>query len=322
MISDRLAQKESIMNLKKEIFSGKLSHAYLLFVPDTYIREPIEKLISSAILCPQGGCGECAVCTKIYTDSHADIAVYNKDGKYTVKEAKENFIPHTYVKGWESEKKLYFFYNAESLSTRVQNTILKILEEPPQNVIIFLISGGEGGLLSTVLSRLKKADMPTFNSVEIAEELISEGVSPALAETAAVFSGGRFDRAFKYADEKEYSEIYERTFQVLDECRKSSQIAEYINDKIFSKENIAVTLEFFEIILRDVLGLAAGNTDFITINKAYLLGRIADGFSSGGAAMAVLAVTNAKKMLSSNIAPVTAAETLLFDILEAKYKWH
>lgn len=320
MIAERLKESKGFFEIKRELSSASLSHAYLIVSDDKMLREAASSLIAGLIMCPNGGCGECAVCEKISSNSHADLKFYNKDGKMKVSDA-ETLIEDTYIKGWESSTKLYFIDNANMLSPQVQNKLLKIFEEPPKGVSIFLLSQSESGVLQTIASRAKKLYLPAFTPQDVLEELMEEGIDKQTAETAAVFSGGSFEKAFRYTGEGNYSEIYTGAFDVLIKCKRSSDIGLFMGNSIFSKENIVITLEFFEIILRDVLEYVSGGNSYKTINRDYDIKAIASGFTPGGAAIALMATVNAKKMLSSNVSVTAVAEKILFDILEAKYKW-
>jgi hypothetical protein len=77
-----------------------------------------------------------------------------------------------------------------------------------------------------------------------------------------------------------------------------------------------------EIILSDVLILSSkAEIGLKIINRDFDLETIAEGFSAAGAAMAILAINEARTRLYYNINAVSVTERLLFDILEARYKW-
>lgn len=320
MLSEIIKNRDEFKALVGDIKSNGLKNAYLIIGGDDETRRVFEKLLIYAILCPYGGCYTCNVCNKLSLGVHSDLKYYNIDGKMRVKDA-ENLITDTYVKGWESSTKLYIIQNAETLSREVQNKLLKVYEEPPEGAAIFLSAATDSGLLETVISRAKKIYVPRLTSTEIAEELKEEGIEAKLAETAAIFSDGNYGKAKSFAENEVYVNLYDRAFEILAGCKKSSDIVKYINDSAFSKENIIVTLEFFEIILRDVIELITGGDNFRTINKDFYLEAAADGFTAGGAAMAVLKACEGKKLLDSYVSAVSVAEKVLFDILEAKYKW-
>ena len=81
-------------------------------------------------------------------------------------------------------------------------------------------------------------------------------------------------------------------------------------------------MDFAELILRDVMAEISGaDVRRYTYNRDAEIEKIGAGFTPGGLAMAILAVNNARRMAEVNISADTIGEKLLFDILEAKYKW-
>ncbi len=150
---------------------------------------------------------------------------------------------------------------------------------------------------------------------------MEEGYGKAEAETAAALSGGRFDKAYLYVKDEAYNKLYEACFDTLAKCKSSRDIPVYAGNNIFSKENLPLTLEIMEIILNDILRMVSKGGALQTCRKESLLKEIGNGFSAGGVAMAILALNKARRMLGSNVSAAGVADTILFEILEAKYKW-
>ncbi len=332
MIGERLQKSKAYLDFKKDLSADKISHAYLFVGEDKLVRREYMHLFASTILCPYGGCGECEICEKIYNDCHLGVHYYNEEGKMNVKEA-ETLIEESYKSSWEGgdslglrssgkEKKIYCIDNAESLTPQVQNKLLKVFEEPPKDVIIALFATSAYGLLQTIKSRAKLNYLPLFTAEEINQALMEEGYPKATAEIASALSNGSFEKAFSFVGDENYYTQYNECFELLKNCKNSTMVAEYINSDMFSKEKIGRTIEFLEIILKDVAVKVSGaKIPFSTRNRDYDIGVIATGFTTASIAMAILEVNNAEMMLKANVSTVTVAERLLFKILEAKYKW-
>lgn len=321
MVTDRVERSRDFREFAAELKHAAPVHAYLFLGKDAMARQAFARLSARAMLCPRGGCGECAVCRKLELDSHPDVEFLNRDGKMKVKDV-EGWIDRAGLKGVESERKLYFVENAETLSVAVQNKMLKLYEEPPTGVVIVLLAGGETGLLPTIISRAAKRYVPVFTTEEVQAELSEQGVEARVAATAAVLSGGRFDVAFRFAEEEEVASLYEEAFRTLTECKRTSDVVRFSRGKAFQKETVGLTLDFMEIILNDVLTYLTGATrPYRTLNRDYQISAIAKGFTPSGVAMALNAFNDARSKLAVYVGVETVAEQLLFDILEAKYKW-
>ncbi len=68
-------------------------------------------------------------------------------------------------------KKIVIFENADKMAETSRNALLKILEEPPQNVVFILTTSNRGAILPTILSRVRTYTFTERSSSE-QEELI------------------------------------------------------------------------------------------------------------------------------------------------------
>lgn len=73
-----------------------------------------------------------------------------KELEFRINDARE-VIAQSYL---ANDREYFIILNAPSYSIEAQNALLKILEEPPQNVHFVLIAPSKNALLPTILSRL------------------------------------------------------------------------------------------------------------------------------------------------------------------------
>jgi DNA polymerase-3 subunit delta' len=59
-------------------------------------------------------------------------------------------------KPFQEKNRILFIFNADKLTIEAQNSLLKTLEEPPEQALIFLVSRSAGALLDTINSRCRK----------------------------------------------------------------------------------------------------------------------------------------------------------------------
>lgn len=307
-------------NLLSDLKSGALSHAYLILSDDEKVRKATFKKISLAIFC-KTSCGECANCKKILSNNHINIRIL--DGKNKIKVAEINeLVDDTHILPIDGERKLYFIDNAELLDPRVQNKLLKTYEEPPKFVTIFLGASNESGLLSTIKSRGKRIYIEPFSSRAIYDELVDLGYDELISEEAASYSQGSMEKALLFVGDEKYKNIYEETFNTLMSLKNSSQIIDHLYKDIFSKDNIRLTLDFMEIFLSDIIKIITkSNLEKSTLNRDYDLTKLSKGLTLAGVSMALNAINDARKRLNYNVSTISVAEKVMFDILEAKYKW-
>ncbi|HKL73875.1 MAG TPA: hypothetical protein VJ903_03170 [Clostridia bacterium] len=307
-------------NLLSDLKRNALNHAYLIVSEDGDARKALFTKISLAIFCPTS-CGECASCKQVLTKNHINIRILDGNDKIKVSEINE-LTDDTHILPIGDDKKLYFIDNAELLDPRVQNKLLKTFEEPPSFVTMFLGVGNESGLLSTIKSRGKRIFIEPLSVSAVYNELVELGFSPEVSQEAASYSMGNFEKAVAFAGNERYKKVYEETFDTLISLKNSSQIIDHLYKDIFNKENIGLTLDFLEIFLSDIVKIITkSNAEKFILNRDYDLNQLAKGFSCAGVTMALNAINEGRKKLAFNISAVSVAEKVMFDILEAKYKW-
>ncbi|MDO8461056.1 MAG: hypothetical protein Q7S38_01295 [bacterium] len=80
-----------------------------------------------------------------------------------------------FLKPFRSPIKAALIKNAESLTPEAQNSLLKLIEEPPPNTIIILTASSKDSLLPTILSRCKIIELKDtaheFSESEISQNL-------------------------------------------------------------------------------------------------------------------------------------------------------
>ena len=106
-----------------------------------------------------------------------------------------------YLKSHSSKYKLAVIEDAETISIEAANAMLKIVEEPPKNSVLILISSKPKLLPQTILSRCETVMFPP------APEVQTDEMSKALSELRKVFKqdmAGRIKYAKRLHDKENY----------------------------------------------------------------------------------------------------------------------
>lgn len=131
--------------------------------------------------------------------------------------------------------------NAHLLTTEASNSLLKILEEPPGNAYIFLITDQYNKILPTIRSRCLALRFNPLKKEMVCDFLLKSGFDKKVSEQASLLANGSAGRALNIAQNfKEYFKNYEN-FQKLIR-------APWIDRINFSKElsaadNLAETID-------------------------------------------------------------------------------
>ena len=131
------------------------------------------------------------MCEKILSKNAADVHEIDTDGDKTLKAQQiRDFRSDMYLSPTESEYKVYIIDDAEKMTVQAQNALLIILEEPPENTIIFLVTQNSSLLLPTIRSRAQILRTSLFSSEELSEYLptVSREAAKLKLEKPLVFS--------------------------------------------------------------------------------------------------------------------------------------
>lgn len=102
----------------------------------------------------------------------------------------DDIIRKIYLQSYESEFKILIIWLAEKMNIQTANRLLKVLEEPPEKTLFLLVSEKSDQLLSTILSRTQKIQIPKITDSEIAGFLMKNGVEERVANESALVADG------------------------------------------------------------------------------------------------------------------------------------
>lgn len=316
---DALKKSRAYNLIKHDIDTGNLSHAYMVISPDVFAVQNLFRLIACAVYC-KDACTTCPVCKKVLNGNHADVKFINEDGKKIKVEDVAALIEDTETKPFESDNKLYFVNSADKMNPAAQNKLLKTLEEPQKAVSIFLGVGSESAILDTVKSRTKKITLDRFSAGDIKDALICSGVAVGNATIAAACADGMLWRAKEIASNSAFSETFDRAIFILNNLKKSSDVASFLNDKTLDKDNLPVFLDALSIVLRDMIAAKTDKNLIMSKHKEWEIETLSKGFSLDALSNILYLVNEERKKLSFYVGSTGVVENLLLGILEVKYK--
>jgi len=176
LFKDIKGQSQAIKILQKEIASSSISGAYLFIGPSGVGKSLTALTFAKALNCKEGGrdsCDRCSSCRKIDHQNHPDVRIITPE-KDTIKiEQIRNLKKEISYKLYEGRKKVWIIKETDKFSLEAANSLLKILEEPPPQTVLILISQTQEKLLPTILSRCEIIRFFPLSLREI-EEIIAK----------------------------------------------------------------------------------------------------------------------------------------------------
>ena len=236
--------KQAISVLSKTISSGKLSHAYLFYGDEGVGKKTLARQFAQGILCENKDkpCMICQSCRKISSMNHPDYVEIGDDmsnGKqsFTVDQVRK-LIEDAYIRPNEGTHKIFLIKNIESLLASSANTLLKLLEEPPYNVVFLLTCENKQGVLKTITSRcilVGVYPVTCKDCMNALSECIIQADKQEL-EIAVQLSEGNIGKAMFYTDDPvgkkvvEISSLIETAFFEKNELSFMQSVAELEKD--------------------------------------------------------------------------------------------
>ena len=182
-------------------------HAYI-FDGDVGVgKETMAKTFVAGLLCQddkghEKPCKECISCRQTEAGSSPDVIwVTHAKTDYGVDEIREQVINTVDIRPYSSPYKIYIIPEAERLREESQNALLKTLEEPPEYVVIILLTSNISELLPTIQSRCLTLEFHPLSISTVEDFLITHcGTPDYIAKESAAFAQGNIGKAIRYAD--------------------------------------------------------------------------------------------------------------------------
>jgi DNA polymerase-3 subunit delta' len=175
-------------------------HAYVLAGPEGSGKSLAARAFTAALLCEQGGCGECRACRLALEDHHPNVFIVEPEGRdIHVDTVREEVWHPAYRTAPEPGRKVFVIREADRLSPAAADTLLKVLEEPPADAVLLLLSARAHELPDTVLSRCHVVTFTALPERFVVEALTDDGIDGTRARLAARLTGGNLGRARRMA---------------------------------------------------------------------------------------------------------------------------
>ncbi len=261
--------------LKAERDKNRLHHAYLLLLDDKRnLREAVKTFAKLLFFCEEADTPEAArISSLIDGEIFSDCLIFPKtDKKFTVAET-EDILEEIPLKPIEGGKKVFLVADFAEATAQAQNKLLKVLEEPPENVFFLLGATSSYPVLSTVLSRTEKLEILPFTERQVADCLRRLYKDEAFSERelilSAAASSGSVGTAQNILDGGYYKELTQKAFELCSAGLSSLPIAvKKAADIKYKKE----FLSFLKLVFRDAFLYKAKTHDvsFGSLGESYL----------------------------------------------------
>jgi len=244
-------QDRAIDILQRAFASGRWAHAYIFAGTEGIGKFKTAREWARLLLCKNpviengiaDGCGSCQSCRLFEADANPDFAhiykelrEFTEDGKgkaapidLPIDVIREFLIAKVPTRPTISHRKIFVISEAEKLNDASQNSLLKVLEEPPDYCCIVLLCTRMEKLLPTTKSRCQTIRFGPIDESRIIEKLKEKGLEEEPARYFARLAQGSVGEACQWAElELADANLYKAKKELINSI-VSYELAEALN---------------------------------------------------------------------------------------------
>jgi DNA polymerase-3 subunit delta' len=183
-----LGQPEAIEQLRRVVAdkNSGFQHSWLFTGPAGSGRSTLARAFAAALQCDQDGCGECSSCRLIAADAHPDVRMLVTDKVIISIEEVRQLVQFAALGSSVGKYRVVIIEDADRMSERTSNVLLKALEEPQERTVWILCAPSAADMLPTIRSRTRNVVLRLPSTEEVAQLLVQrDGVKEELALASA-----------------------------------------------------------------------------------------------------------------------------------------
>lgn len=349
-------QDKTISFLQRSFAADKMAHSYIFAGREGVGKFKTASQWAKVLLCENpatennliDSCGTCQSCRLLETDSHPDfiniykeLIQFTRDGKNKKTPVdlpkdviKEFLIERVSNRPALSKRKVFVVSEAERLNAASQNSLLKVLEEPPAYCTIILLCSRLEKLLPTTRSRCQIIRFGPIGEDRIIEHLKQMGIEAERSRYFARLGQGSLGLACRWAQlelananlyktkkelltdisKYEYPEALQLAEKFLKESKRIAGVWAEIDESTSKTDiNRRATKTLIQILisaLHDAMKLGTDDGDIINFEQKEQIKRIADRFAPQQAAEKIIDCCKTLVWVNSSV-----NEKLIFDYL-------
>lgn len=321
-----LGHKQAVESLQNAIMLGKVSHAYIFNGEDGVGKKSLAEAFAMTLQCEKGAkdaCMACHSCRQALTRNQPDIIYLapEKEKTITVNDVRTQINGDVVLKPYSSRYKVYIINHAETMNEAAQNAILKTIEEPPEYVVMILLTTNAEMLLPTIRSRCITIDLHP-----LADELVKKYLMEVLsvpedkAALCTAFAQGNVGKAARLSGSEDFNHIKSDVVMLLKHIKQIDLFELTQAVKAIEEYKLYIN-DYFDIMsiwYRDILVYKAtmDANRLIFQDEIYDIKKQANVSSYEGIENILHAIDQAKRRINANVNLELALELMLLTIKE------
>jgi len=278
---ERIIGQENVKEILRKILAGgRLSKSYIFHGPEGVGKDAMAIEFAKAINClneTKIPCDTCTNCRQFGSLVHPDFRlIYPTSSKEQEKDfsqklqlkAKDPYSPlakntlakilidntrelkqFVSLKIFNAKYRVILISEADRMTEQAANSILKLLEEPPEKTVFILTTSKLNHLLPTIVSRCQIIKFSPLLADDIQAELGRRGIDDTRAAVVSRLAQGNFRKAMIFLQE-DYQALRDLALQSLIIAASSDDLERFsFIEKLASGKNKALLKDFFTLAL-------------------------------------------------------------------------
>lgn len=275
---DMLGHEWAVELLQGQVAHGQQRHAYLITGPQGVGRRTLGLRLAQALNCPQPmaegvPCGSCRTCRLILRMQHPDLSIVQAEelgGILKVDQVRE-LQRSLSLAPYEARFRVALLLRFEEANQNAANALLKVLEEPPPQVVLVLTAESTENLLETIVSRCEVIRLRPLPLEQVQAGLQSRwGVPPEQAQLLAHVSNGRVGYAVQVQESPALLETRQEWLEAQAELLRAGRVERFhfaekaARDRSQLRQMLALWLSYWRDVL---LAVSAAQVPLTNIDR-------------------------------------------------------
>jgi DNA polymerase III subunit delta' len=242
-------QKQRLLEMQQQ---DRFPHALLLCGPEGIGLNQFARAFAMQMLClsneidTTNACGTCQSCQLFTAGSHPDLSIIEpeEEGKQLKIAQIRELIEYVTLKSFSGKLKIAIIEPADAMNRATANALLKTLEEPPSQSMLFLLSHRPSNLPITIRSRCQRIDFePVFDESAL-NWLNAQSVDSTLSsELLLRLSGGGPLKALSMVEDEQIQHRHTLVKDLKSLTKKKGDPVQIASSwQALGSENIFITL--------------------------------------------------------------------------------
>lgn len=200
IFDELVGQEPAIAQMTEAAAPGSqaMTHAWLIVGPAGSGRSTLARAFAETLV--GAGKNTPGVAAQVAAGSHPDVTVLTTDRVTIAIDEVRQLVSRSYFSPSTSPYRVIIIEDADRMTERTSNVLLKALEEPPPQTVWVLCAPSANDVLPTIRSRCRVLTLSTPSAQQVADLIVSRaGVDPDRALTAATEAQSHVGMAMRLA---------------------------------------------------------------------------------------------------------------------------